>query len=76
MGLVEVFILQVKFPTQYLPGQCDVEVRQVHVVGVLQCPGSTPRGSWDGLLTVLGGCDAPGSMSVCPSLCKLIEGQS
>ncbi len=32
MAQVEVFILQIKFPSLYLPGQCDVKVGQVHMV--------------------------------------------
>jgi hypothetical protein len=31
---VEVFILQIKFPSLYLPGQCDVKVGQVHMVNL------------------------------------------
>ena len=32
MAQVEVFILQIKFPSLHLPGQCDVKVGQVHMV--------------------------------------------
>jgi hypothetical protein len=34
MAQVEVFILQIKFPSLYLPGQCDVKVGQVHMVSL------------------------------------------
>ena len=34
MAQVEVFILQIKFPSLHLPGQCDVKVGQVHMVGL------------------------------------------
>ena len=33
MAQGEVFILQIKFPSLHLPGQCDVKVDQVHMVG-------------------------------------------
>ena len=32
MAQVEVFILQIKFPSLHLPGQCDVKIGQVHMV--------------------------------------------
>ena len=35
MAQVEVFIQQIKFASLYLPGQCDVKVRQVHMVSLL-----------------------------------------
>ena len=34
MAQVEVFILQIKFPSLYLPGQCDVKIGQVRVVSL------------------------------------------
>ncbi len=34
MAQVQVFILQIKFPSLYLPGPCDVKVGQVHMVGL------------------------------------------
>jgi hypothetical protein len=34
MAQVEVFILQIKFPSPYRPGQCDVKVGQVHMVSL------------------------------------------
>ena len=34
MAQVEVFILQIKFPSRNLPGQCDIKVCQVHVVSL------------------------------------------
>ena len=34
MAQVEVFIQQIKFPSLYLPGQCDVKVGQVHMVSL------------------------------------------
>ena len=34
MAQVEVFILQIKFPSLYLPGQCDIKVGQVHMVSL------------------------------------------
>ena len=33
MAQVEVFILQIKFPSLYLPGQCDIKVGLVHMAG-------------------------------------------
>ena len=32
MAPVEVFILQIKFSSLHLPGQCDINICQVHVV--------------------------------------------
>ena len=34
MAQVDVFILQIKLPSLHLPGQCDVKVDQVHMVGL------------------------------------------
>ena len=34
MAPVEVFILQIKFPSLNLPGQCDIKICQVHVVSL------------------------------------------
>ncbi len=34
MAQVEVFIQQIKFPSLYLPGQCDLKVGQVHMVSL------------------------------------------
>ena len=34
MAQVEVFILQIKFPSLNLPGQCDIKICQVHVVSL------------------------------------------
>ena len=34
MAQVEVFILQINFPSLYLPGQCNVKIGQVHMVGL------------------------------------------
>jgi len=34
MTQVEVFILQIKFPSLYPPGQCDVKVGQVNMVSL------------------------------------------
>jgi len=34
MAQVEVFILQIKFPSLNLPGQCDIKIRQAHVVSL------------------------------------------
>jgi len=33
-SLYPVFIPQIKFPSLYLPGQCDVKVGQVHMVSL------------------------------------------
>jgi hypothetical protein len=34
MAQVEEFILQIKFPSLNLPGQCDIKICQVHVVSL------------------------------------------
>ena len=34
MAQVEVFILQIKFQSLNLPGQCDIKICQVHVVSL------------------------------------------
>ena len=34
MAQVEVFILQIKFPSLNLPGQCEIKICQVHVVSL------------------------------------------
>jgi hypothetical protein len=34
MTQVEVFILQIKFPSLNLPGQCDIKIFQLHVVSL------------------------------------------
>jgi len=43
MAKVKVFILKIKFPLQYLPSQCDFQIRQFYVIcllldGTLQLP--------------------------------------
>ena len=34
MAQIEVFILQIKFPSLNLPGQCDIKICQVHMVSL------------------------------------------
>ena len=45
MAKVEVFILKITIPSQYLSSQCDVEIRQIHMNGLLSNKSSKSRTS-------------------------------